>query len=106
MAVRVWSWVQPHPLTRRGPLGRLHRGTPHPGPLPFGRGEGEPSSGFGVVQVADYSVRFKWLLIPLAWTIFFVVVLMRFDDQWKSHAAQYFLGLGGLTCVLFGAATW
>src|SRR6266478_5013282 len=38
-------------------LDRLHSGTPHPVPLPFRRGEGEPSSGFGVVQVADYSAK-------------------------------------------------
>src|SRR5258707_6332549 len=28
----------------RGPLDRLHSGTPHPGPLPFGRGEGDRKS--------------------------------------------------------------
>ena len=27
--------------------------SPHPGPLPFGTGEGEPSSGFGVAHAAD-----------------------------------------------------
>src|SRR5258708_3633523 len=46
---------------QRGPLDRLHSGTPHPGPLRFRRGEGEPSTGFGVVDVADYSVKRKRL---------------------------------------------
>ena len=40
----------------RGPLDRRHKGTPHPGPLPFGRVEGEASSGFGVAHGEDYSV--------------------------------------------------
>jgi len=34
----------------KGPLDRQHNGTPLPGPLPFGRVEGEPSSDFGVDQ--------------------------------------------------------
>jgi len=40
----VWqgSRVEREPCSvYRGPLDRLHSGTPHPGPLPFGRGEGE-----------------------------------------------------------------
>src|SRR5258708_6306556 len=42
-------------VTGGDPSDRLHSGTPHPGPLPFGRGEGEPSSSSGVVHVANYS---------------------------------------------------
>jgi len=40
----------------RGRLDRRHNETPHPGALPFGREEGESSSGFGVAHAADYSV--------------------------------------------------
>ena len=39
----------------RGPWDRLHERTPLPGPLPFGRGEGETSAGFAVVHAADPS---------------------------------------------------
>ena len=41
---------------QREPLGRIHSGTPHPGPLAFGKGEGESSPASGVVYVADGSV--------------------------------------------------
>src|SRR6266542_1661286 len=46
------------------------------------------------------------MLFPVAWTVFFVVALLRFDTQWQSHSASYFLGLTGVCFVLFGSATW
>ena len=39
----------------RGPWDRLHERTPLPGPLPFGRGEGEASAGCAVAHTVDPS---------------------------------------------------
>lgn len=51
------------------------------------------------------SLGLKWQLVPLGWAGFFAVALLRFDTQWHSHAAAYFLGLLAFTFVLFGLAT-
>ena len=50
-------------------------------------------------------LRVGWLLLPLAWISFFVWALLRFDNEWHSNAAVYFLGLAGGTPALFAAAT-
>ena len=47
-----------------------------------------------------------WLVFPLAWTLFFGWALLRFDDQWTTHSAQYLYGLIGFSMVLFTTATW
>src|SRR5258706_10982107 len=57
----------------RGPLDRPHGGTPHPGPLPFRRGEGESSPASGVVYVANYSVNTR--ICPLPFRISAFVIL-------------------------------
>ena len=44
---------------------RQPNATPHPGPLPFGRVEGEPSSGFGVARAADCSATRAFTVIEL-----------------------------------------
>ena len=46
-----------------------------------------------------------WLLLPCAWVGFFAWALLRFDPQWHSNAAKYFLGLAAVTMVLWAAAT-
>jgi hypothetical protein len=66
---------------------------------------------FGLVSIflawrSKRNLRLLWLLLPVAWTLFFVVALLRFDTQWQTHSANYFLGLAVLALVLFSAATW
>jgi len=46
-----------------------------------------------------------WLLLPCAWVFFFGWALLRFDLQWHSNAAKYFLGLAAVTMILCAAAT-
>jgi hypothetical protein len=60
------------------------------------------------VRVGDYALPRLgpgWLLLPLAWVVFYSHGLLRFDPRWHTHAAAYFLGLIGLTFALFGLAT-
>lgn len=47
----------------------------------------------------------RWLLVPAGWVTFFIWALLRFDTQWHSHAAAYFLGLLSFCFVLFALAT-
>ena len=57
--------------------------TPHPSPLPFGRGEGVAAVALGVVYAADSSVGPEGSLHPRH-----QVGLGRFDDQVKAVAQQ------------------
>ena len=41
------------------------------------------------------------LLLPLGWTLFFATALLRFDTDWRTNSALYFLDLIVLTVVLF-----
>ncbi len=66
---------------------------------------------FGLVSLvlawrSGRNLRLAWLVLPLAWTLFFVAALLRFDTQWHTNSANYFLSLAGLVLVLFGSATW
>lgn len=54
--------------------------------------------------VGTFSVA--WLLVPLSWVAFFSWALLRFDGQWRSNPAHYFLGLIGVTFALFTGATF
>jgi hypothetical protein len=45
------------------------------------------------------------LLAPLVWTSIFAAALLRFDTQWQSFAASYFIELLLLTVLLFFVAT-
>ena len=50
------------------PWDRRHRATPHPSPLPFGRGEGVASAALGIVYAVDSSVCYRQssgLFVPL-----------------------------------------
>src|SRR6185369_3040513 len=49
------------------------------------------------------SAGLRWLLLPLGWTVFFAWALLRFDADWHTSSASYFLGLLGLTVALFAA---
>lgn len=44
------------------------------------------------------------LSLPFAWTVFFAWALLRFDSDWRSFAAGYFLELLLVTCLLFSMA--
>jgi hypothetical protein len=46
----------------------------------------------------------RWSCWPIAWTILFGWALMRFDTQWHSNAANYFLGLIGFVILAFATA--
>jgi hypothetical protein len=50
-------------------------------------------------------IPISWVWAPLAWTVFFAWALLRFDTEWHSAAATYFLGLIALTFTLFIAST-
>jgi hypothetical protein len=55
-------------------------------------------------QGATQRLSIVWLFLPCAWVCFFAWALLRFDPQWHSNAAKYFLGLAGVTVILFAAA--
>jgi hypothetical protein len=46
-----------------------------------------------------------WLLLPLSWTLFYGWALLRFDSEWHTTPAAYFLGLISVTLTLFILAT-
>ena len=48
----------------------------------------------------------SWLLAPLGWTLFFGWTVMRFDGQWQTHSATYFLCELALTLIVFSASTF
>lgn len=53
------------------------------------------------------SLRPFALLPILGWTLFFACALLRFNTDWKTISAMYFLDLVAITSVLFvGAALW
>ncbi|HLH52797.1 MAG TPA: LTA synthase family protein [Verrucomicrobiae bacterium] len=46
------------------------------------------------------------LFCLLGWTIFFEWALLRYDSDWHTNSAKYFLGLVAADFLLFSVATW
>ena len=68
--------------------------------------------GLGVLSLAAWRLKVQsgerlfvsWLFAPAGWALFFAWALLRFDNQWQTIAASYFLGVIALTLMAFALA--